>query len=80
MKNTLLSLPIALLPLLAACTSPEKTTADPADAMVSTDETEEQLDPNDPNVMVCPVTGAMQRIQPGEDGYHETGDRDDGSY
>ncbi len=30
----------------------------------------EELDPNDPNVMVCPVTGVMQRIDDETEGHH----------
>lgn len=78
MKKSLLILTTLALPLVA-CTSPE-TTSEPVDAMVSAEETEEELDPNDPNVLVCPVTGAMQRLEPGDEGYHGTADRDDGSY
>lgn len=37
----------------------------------STDEVEEELDPNDPNVLQCPVTGALQRIDPTGEGVDE---------
>lgn len=80
MKKTILILSAAVLPLVA-CNTPEQGAERlDADASVATDELEEELDPNDPNVLVCPVTGAMQRLEPGDDGYHATGDRDDGSY
>ncbi len=53
------------LSFLAACTSPEKA-EEPVSAQVTTDgETvTEELDPNDPNVEQCPVTGALKRIDP----------------
>ena len=57
----LLRPPLLLVPLLAACASNDSATPEPiapaqAEASVGTQE----LDPNDPNVEVCPVTGAMQ--------------------
>ena len=80
MKNSILILGALALPLVA-CHGPEKGAERlDSDASVATEEVQEELDPNDPNVLVCPVTGAMQRLEPGDDGYHETGDRDDGSY
>lgn len=44
----------------------------------SADELEEELDPNDPDVMVCPVTGAMERRKPAgeESESHHGGDLD----
>lgn len=80
MKKSILILGAVALPLVA-CNGPEKGAERlDSDASAATEEVQEELDPNDPNVLVCPVTGAMQRLEPGDDGYHETGDRDDGSY
>jgi len=45
------------LPLFVACTSPE-TTEEPVNVQVEADA--QELDPNDPNVEQCPVTGALQ--------------------
>ena len=39
----------------------------------STDEVIEELDPNDPDVMVCPVTGQMQRKSDASGSTHGTG-------
>lgn len=49
--------------LMASCvTDRSQESAETLDTMsVSTDEVTEELDPNDPDVMVCPVTGQMQR-------------------
>lgn len=57
------------LSFLAACTSPEKAD-EPVSAQVTTDgeSVEEELDPNDPNVQQCPVTGALSRIDPDAEG------------
>ncbi len=55
-----LSLALLALPLAAACASNEASSPEPmatsAEARVETQE----LDPNDPNVEQCPVTGALQ--------------------
>ena len=64
MKKSILILGAAVLPLVA-CNGPEKGTERlDSDASAATDEVQEELDPNDPNVLVCPVTGAMQRLEP----------------
>ena len=54
-SKTLLAL--LALPLVTACTNPEKAD-EPVQAQVDGDV--QELDPNDPNVMQCPVTGALQ--------------------
>jgi len=64
MNRNILFVSILSASFLASCKSTNADTAEPMDAMVSTEEVEETLDPNDPNVMVCPVTGAMERIDP----------------
>ncbi|QDV08893.1 hypothetical protein Poly30_44480 [Planctomycetes bacterium Poly30] len=46
--------------LMASCVTDRS--QESAETMeVSTDEVVEELDPNDPDVMQCPVTGALQR-------------------
>lgn len=62
MTRNILIVSILAAPFLGSCKSTSADSPEPIDAMVSTDEVEETLDPNDPNVMVCPVTGAMERI------------------
>ena len=49
--------------LLGSCvTDRAETTSEPLATMeASADELEEVLDPNDPDVLQCPVTGALQR-------------------
>ena len=61
MRHSKTLLTAALVSLLAACSNPEKA-AEPVNAEVATSDAEEtvELDRNDPNVLVCPVTGAMQ--------------------
>jgi hypothetical protein len=55
---------------LASCVTDR--TQESAESMAtmeaSTEEMTEELDPNDPNVMVCPVTGQMQRIDDADAG------------
>ena len=67
---TRLSIAVAasLLPFLAACASDGDHVQEPVSAEVS-GEAEEELDPNDPNVLMCPVTGVMQRIDEDADGH-----------
>ncbi len=67
MTRNILIVSILVAPFLGSCKSTNSDPAEPLDAMVSTEEVEETLDPNDPNVMVCPVTGAMERIDPDAD-------------
>ena len=83
MPKTLQILAGSALVLTASCTS-TKNSATPIEAgddvQASTEQVEETssdeaapeaLDPNDPNVMVCPVTGIMQRVDdPDSAGHH----------
>lgn len=59
--------------LLGSCvTDRAETTSESLTTIeASTDEIEEELDPNDPDVLQCPVTGALQRRAPLEDGADE---------
>ncbi|MEM6674317.1 MAG: hypothetical protein AAF726_15840 [Planctomycetota bacterium] len=80
------------LPLAVACTTPEQASepVEPQAAATPTtegSETAEVLDPNDPDVLVCPITGAMQRKSDadgdvhGEDGHGDGyGESYDDSY
>ncbi|MEM1448446.1 MAG: hypothetical protein AAF957_11965 [Planctomycetota bacterium] len=85
MRHSKTLLTAALVSLLAACSNPEKA-AEPVNAEVASSGAETQeLDPNDPNVLVCPVTGAMELKKPegeeavGED-HGKGGDYDGGEY
>ena len=67
------ALALAVPFVLSACVTGEKDTAEPIETgEAATEETapEEELDPNDPNVLVCPVTGIMQRIDDDAGGHH----------
>lgn len=59
--------------LLGSCvTDRAETTSETMATMeASADEMEEELDPNDPDVLQCPVTGALQRRAPLGDGADE---------
>lgn len=76
MTRLQLLLVAAALPFFTACTSDGDTAAEPVAAAVE-GESGEELDPNDPNVLVCPVTGVMQRIDD-EDGEAGHGEADHG--
>ncbi len=55
-----LRLTLLALPLAVACASNETSTTEPLATETKASVEAQQLDPNDPNVEVCPVTGAMQ--------------------
>ncbi len=55
-----LRLTLLALPLAVACASNEASTTEPVATETKASVEAQQLDPNDPNVEVCPVTGAMQ--------------------
>jgi hypothetical protein len=55
-----LSLAFLALPMVAACASNETATPEPVATDTKASVDTQELDPNDPNVEVCPVTGAMQ--------------------
>lgn len=55
-----LSLALLALPLAAACASNETSTTESLASDTKASVETPELDPNDPNVEVCPVTGAMQ--------------------
>lgn len=76
MQKSLLISSLCILPFLVGCESTRGVqTSDTAEMQASTEEVEVALDPNDPNVMVCPVTGAMELIDNDESGGH--GDMDE---
>lgn len=62
MTRNILIVSILAAPFLGSCKSTSADSAESLDAMVSTEEVAETLDPSDPNVETCPVTGAMRRI------------------
>ncbi|MEM9381521.1 MAG: hypothetical protein AAGB93_16320 [Planctomycetota bacterium] len=72
MRHSKTLLTVALVSLVAACSNTEKA-AEPVNAEVASDPAETQeLDPNDPNVLQCPVTGALQLKD--ADGEHAMGE------
>lgn len=86
MSKTLQILAGSALFLTASCTSTENSAApvESGEGVQASTETveegadaapaEEELDPNDPNVMVCPVTGIMQRVDDPDSAGHHGGD------
>lgn len=60
MKRPLLCLALISLPFAAACASSEPSMSDPVGTDPKASVETQELDPNDPNVEQCPVTGALQ--------------------
>ncbi len=60
MVHSRLSLALLALPLAVACASNEAPTTEPVATETKASVEAQQLDPNDPNVEQCPVTGALQ--------------------
>ncbi len=64
---------------LASCVTDrtEESSEKMATMEASAEEMEEELDPNDPDVLVCPVTGVMSKKSDATgDGAHHDGDGD----
>lgn len=61
----------------AACANPSKAEGGPHHANMeatgdaAAEDTVEDYHPDDPNVMVCPATGAVEVLKPGDKGYQE---------